>query len=179
MGATSADTVEYLTLVAACIAAAAPVLNWWHERSKNSEVFDVGLEWRWGPSYYGGDDEHPMVVVHNRTNQDIAITQVKFYTRPFWRKPDRYTAVAYDDPSDLSFPYIVKSGEIWMHRMDIGNLAERFSKMRLAVIFSKFGRPSIWIGVQTMRGSTRLTSAENIIPVRLMPAWLQRKFEDA
>ena len=178
MPSPDSNMIDYLTLGVALIAALASVLNWWHERSKSNERFDVCLRWEIMPEVVRNNtdfEDYPMVIVHNRSTHAIAITHVKYFFGTLKKIPDEYTALSYADSSDLKFPYIVQPNTVWRHGIDNTRITDRLLRMKYAKIWSKLGFSTIWVGVETMRNSRRFIRAEIIVPPRRKPDWLQKE----
>ena len=159
------------------IAALASVLNWWHECSKSNELFDVCLRWEIMPDVIRDSsdyEDYPMVVVHNRSTNAIAITQVKYFFGTLKKNPDEYTALSYAESSELNFPYIVQPNSVWRHGIDNANITDQLLHMKHAKIWSKLGFSTIGIGGETMRHSRRLIRAEIVVPLWRKPDWLRK-----
>ncbi len=157
------------------VAASGTILTWWHEKSKRDEQLDATLEWILGNDCSGERDYFPTVIIHNRSSDSVAVSDVELCWGWSIRKRSRWTALDYDDPEDLAFPYVVEPGKFWRKRITNQNFAEKLGKVKLARFVWFVKRPSVWIRVKTMRGTTRYISAMSMIESFQMPDWLKEK----
>ena len=170
------NIIDYVTLLAATIGAAAPILNWIHEKNKRNEHFDVGVEWKSGHDRSGCPAEFPCIIVHNRSETAIAINDVNAWYGWIFPKRSRYTLLDYEDPFDLDFPYKIEPGAFWTHRLSLGHIPDLLKKVRFARFAWLFGRSSIWIGVSTLRGSKHRSNLSPMIEFKNRPSWMQHQF---
>ncbi|MBW8856371.1 MAG: hypothetical protein JF604_19060, partial [Bradyrhizobium sp.] len=84
---------------------------------KEKERVHCSLEWRYVP-HPDGQYEEPFLVVHNRSDRSVAIKDLRFLTGMLWRKRSDNTALGYDDPENIDFPYLVEPGRLHNIRLD-------------------------------------------------------------
>ncbi|MGC6401181.1 hypothetical protein ACNI3Q_11455 [Sphingomonas sp. FW199] len=110
--------------------------------------------------------EWPFVAIHNRSPHKIAVRSVRFLTGVFIKTVHEGTALAYDDPFDLSFPYLIDPGEIKTLQLDhqaAQKVLSRSSRISRVINFCA-RQPRLMIECVTT-GSTRLrASAEELLP---------------
>lgn len=116
--------------------------------------------------YDGNYDAIDYLVIHNRSLQTIAITSVRYYAGVIWRTPVDGTALDYDDPTDLDFPYVVEPGKLRRLRLDTGaaeRIARRVGPLRRAVAWA-LRRSRFLVICRSTASATYRTSGEPILP---------------
>lgn len=140
---------------------------------KEQERVHCSLEWRY-VGHPDGQYEEPFLVVHNRSDRSVAIKDLRFLTGVLWRKRSESTALGYDDPEDIDFPYLVEPGKLRNIRLDehqATRLADETSS--LANLLSRIGRARIKVEAVTTAGKRIRISAEDAIAWKKKPTWLQ------
>jgi hypothetical protein len=177
MATDAPNWVDYLTLVAAALAAGGPLVQIWDGLRKEKEKIDLSLQWGLAPDSSGAPDQFPFLHIHNRSSHDVFVNEVFCARRPFMRKRCYGTALDYEDPFfDLSFPYEVKCGEMIRLRLQENMAARELAKVGVTKFFgSWFKRSSVWIGLTTSAGTQKMIGAESIIPWKNRPAWTKHE----
>jgi hypothetical protein len=132
------------------------------DRERISCFVAWGLEW----DDERGPFEWPYIGLHNQSPKTVAITSVRYLTGSFPRKAVEGTALMYEDPFDLDFPYKVESGQIRTVHLD-----EEMGK-RIVADASRFWswvnvllrRPRIVVECVTTGGTKLKASAEKLLP---------------
>lgn len=165
---------EYAPLVSPILS---PIIAAWTAiflfQRKEQERIHCSLEWRY-VAHPDGQYEEPFLVVHNRSDRSVAIKDLRFVTGVLWRKRSDSTALGYDDPEDIDFPYLVEPGKLRNIRLDehqATRLADETSS--LAHLLSRAGRARIKVEAVTTAGKRIRVSAEDAIAWKKKPAWLQ------
>ncbi len=137
------------------------------------------VEWRYHQCH---DDDYEMfvvLVIHNRSDQSVAIKDIRYRTGIFRRSCSKYMANYCDDPTDIDFPFSVEPGKMKALRLDEAQAArEAKSTSCVANLLSRIGYPRIWVQAVTTTGNTITVSAEGVIPYEDRPAWLQDARDD-
>lgn len=172
----ASNLVDYLTLVAAILA---PAIAAWATistaRRVEKERFSLHIDWRFFPS--GREAELPFLYVQNKSSTPIIISAIYWYRGAIRRRQAQGTALWWEDPADLHFPYTIKSGEVSEFVLSEFGAKEQFKRVeRSASLFGFFGRSSLWVGVTTISGSQKYIGAERVIPWEERPQWT--KVED-
>lgn len=122
-------------------------------------------------------DEFSLVGVHNRSNQAVAITRVRYLSGVIFQTPNQGTALDYEDPTDLGFPYMVGPGEIRklaLEESQAARLAKNVGPIRC--LLARFLRRSrISVECQTSTGARYRTSAEQVLPWDEQLPWRRGK----
>jgi hypothetical protein len=167
--------VDYLTLIAALIAAIGPLVKIWEIWRSDNERFDLHIEWiDFGPNHEIG--EAPFLFVLNKSANPIFITAIRFRTGLFWRKKHAYTAMQYDDPTDINFPYLVDPGK--KHQFILQDYAaeKHYEQIGWKSGLSKvFRRSWLWLEIETAAKSSRIIGAERVMSWKSRPAWTTAK----
>lgn len=117
-------------------------------------------------SYGGQYGDTSFLGMHNRSGQTVAITSIRYLAGGPWRTLRRGTALDYEDPSDLRFPYKIAAGEILKLEIDEHQakmLAETVTGWRLLTL-KLFRRSRVLIECQSSAGARYRTSAEPALP---------------
>jgi hypothetical protein len=124
------------------------------------------IDWRYSETPEGIDD-NPYLGVHNRSAQPIAVHSARWVVNGFFmRRHIEGTALAFEDPFDLNFPYIVAPGAISSLVLD-GHDAKRYAAKTTgikAALFSFLGMHRILIEVRTTAQTRLLVPAEAALP---------------
>ena len=108
---------------------------------------------------FGGREyeELSFLGIHNRSNQAIAVIAVRYRCGIVRRKACQGTALSYEDPSDLGFPYVVSPGEIrklWLdeHHTIRAVIIRNWPSMALLhVVFHRLNSGSLKLSPQELR----------------------------
>jgi hypothetical protein len=175
MGEQSPNLVDYLTLATSIIAPAiAAFTTIWSVRRSDKDKFSAFIDWKYGGNKETGFFEAPFIYIHNHSSNKIMIKQVHWYVGPIRRKIFPGTALWWEDPLDLNFPFTVESGDILELALSdemackVYSHTSKWSK-RLGVI----GRSAIWIGISTVTGASKFVGGERAIPWDKRPSWLK------
>lgn len=118
-------------------------------------------------------NEYPVLGIHNRSSQPVAITAVRYRVGIIIRKLAQGTALDYEDPFDLAFPYVVAPGEIRrlaLQEHQALKLAESVGRWR--VLLARILRRSrVLVECTTTTGASYYTSAEKVLPWDLQLSW--------
>ena len=157
--------VPFIAVGGALLVAAAP----------HRERIACIVSWGW---IYGGEgpDEAPFLIIHNRGTQSVAVSAVRYLAGFPAKIRGSGTALDYEDPTDVNFPYIVAPGEIKRLRLDemmalrlIGELP-RFQALAARL----FRRPRIFVEATTTTGLRKKTEAESTLPWTSRASWMRR-----
>lgn len=176
MDANVPNIVDWLTLAAAASGTfLTAALSVWTTRRKEREVFDAHIEWDWFGS--GPIAELPFVYLHNRSENLISVIDVSWASGTLlYLYPVEGTALHYEDPGDIGFPYEVKPGEtikIYLESHGAMKALERAGvagKLRGLLKIS-----SVYLSIRTLRGTVKLVPGERAIPWGERPEWLTGK----
>ena len=137
-------------VLSSCVAAATTLfVNARQERERISCFVD----WKF-VERDDGFEEFPYLGVHNRSSQPIAIHSVRFAKGGvFYRAPEQATALDFDDPTDLAFPYLVEPGKIRVLVLD-GDQASRLANEPRGLKL----RMLKWLGIQRISLEVRTTA---------------------
>ena len=176
--ADQASVVSWLTLGAAVLGTAASAFTAiWTTRRQDREVFDVHLDWEWMGS--GPHAELPFVYIHNRSKNSISVVQLTWMFGAFARRSWQGTALFYEDPSDINFPYEIQAGSTRKLYLDEDGAKRSFEKIKgQANFYGIIRRSSLWLKVETMRGNSKLIPAESALPWLSRPAWVTGEKSD-
>ncbi len=172
--ASGPNWVEYLTLGVATVGAIAPLLMWRH---KIAEKFDLAPTFFYGQDTDGSECAWSAVVIHNRSTDTIFLSEIHVHWGAIFRKKFRYTALPSEDPEDVNFPYSIDADGHRTFRVEFFRPIENLKVLKFAQAFSFFGRPSVWIGVQTIRGTKRFVNAEPMLRHHEMPDWMKKQHD--
>jgi hypothetical protein len=140
---------------------------------KEQERVHCTIEWRY-IGHPDGEYEDPFLVIHNRSDRSVAIKDLRYLTGAFWRRRSDHTALGYDDPEDIDFPYLVEPGKLKKIRLDEHQATRIANEVSApARILSRAGRPRIKVEAVTTAGKRIRVSAEGAIAWKKRPAWLQ------
>lgn len=124
-------------------------------------------------SYGGQFAETSFMGVHNRSAQTVAIIGVRYLSGGLWRVPREGTALDYEDPTDISFPYLIAPGEVlklWLDEHQAKICAEAVTGWPL--LFARLLRRSrVLVEFQSSAGTRYRTSGERILPWRDRVPW--------
>lgn len=140
---------------------------------KEQERVHCTIEWRY-IGHPDGQYEDPFLVVHNRSDRSVAIKDLRFIIGVLRRTRSEHTALGYNDPDEVDFPYLVEPGKLRNIRLDehqAVRLADEVSW--LARTLSRVGRPRLKLEAVTTAGKRIRISAEDAIPWKKKPDWLQ------
>src|SRR6185369_684534 len=119
---------------------------------------------------YGREyDEIDFLGIHNRSSQPIAVVAVRYRSGVLVRKSGQGTALNYEDPTDLAFPYVVGPGEIrklWLDDVQALRLAKSVGFLR-RLMARLLHRSRILVECETSTGARYATSAEKVLPWEL------------
>lgn len=141
----------------------------WIASQQRKERVSCFISWGYGR----GGQEVSLVGIHNRSSQTVAITRIRYLSGIVIRSAAEGTALNYDDPTDLGFPYLVAPGEIRTIELDqhmAGRLARSFGKGRL-FLARLFRRSRILVECQTTTGARYRASAETVLPWSDQLSW--------
>ena len=142
-------------------------LRW---ESRDSLVGSVDWVFDYDPSY--GAIQYPFLMVQNRSLHSIHVTSLEFSRGILLRKGDGHTALEYDDPIDLDFPYEIESGKTKTFALDQKQAARLYGEDRLIDrIASSIGRKPFLLIARTMSGKKQKFSALRAIPFPTRPGW--------
>lgn len=175
MPPSSPTLVDYLTLAAALVAAAGPIVKLWEIFSKDRERIDLHIEWNIIDS--GGEiDNEPFLFLHNKSSNAILITDIRFITGLFIRRKKRYTALYSEDYSDINFPYEIEPGERRRFMLSSETGCSYYKYIGWRTYLSKFFKRSwLWLGIDTASGTSKMIGAEEVIPWVVRPQWTKIK----
>ena len=155
-------TIAQIVLTAAVATGTTLFVNARQERERVACFVD----WRYVEDDHGVH-EYPYLGVHNRSPQPIAVHSVRYWlTGLLVYKPQEGTALEYEDPLELAFPYLVPSGEIRTLPLDAeqaGRLAEGVGGLKLS-LFKALGTHRILVEVLTTARTRILVPAEGALP---------------
>ena len=140
---------------------------------KEQERVHASIEWRY-VAHPDGQYEEPFLVVHNRSDRSVAIKDMRYVSGVLRRVRSDSTALGYDDPEDIDFPYLVEPGKLRNIRLDehqATRIADEASW--LGRLLSRAGRARIKVEAVTTAGKRIRISAEDAIAWKKKPAWLQ------
>lgn len=169
MGEADPNIVDWLTLgVASAGTFLTALIGVWSVRRSDREVFDFHIEWEW--TGVGPLPERPFIYVHNRSAHTLSIIQLSWYTGVFRYAAHKGTAVYYDDPSDVNFPYEVEPSKTIKIYLDEGGAIKAFEEISAKIGSRRFFRSSyLALGLKTLRGSMRYIPAERALPWSMRP----------
>ncbi|MCJ2186356.1 hypothetical protein [Novosphingobium beihaiensis] len=166
------NLVDWLTLAVAAFGSAAATFSAiWIASREDREVFDLHISWQW----FGGGKyaELPFVYISNRSKQSIIIVDIEWLHGALKRCPDRGTALFYEDPGDLNFPYEVPAGSTEKLFLDEDGARNAFEKAsKFANWFGWLGRSSMWLRVTTVRGTKKFIGGETALRWADRPRWV-------
>jgi hypothetical protein len=140
---------------------------------KEQERVHCTIEWRY-VAHPDGQYEDPFLVVHNRSDRSVAIKELRYVTGALWRRRADGTALGYDDPEYIDFPYLVEPGKLKTIRLDEHQATRIADEVWApARALSRLGRPRIKVEAVTTAGKRIRISAEDAIAWKKKPAWLQ------
>ena len=140
---------------------------------KEQERVHCTIEWRY-VGHPDGQYEDPFLVVHNRSDRSVAIKDLRYVTGALWRRRNDQTALGYEDPEDIHFPYLVEPGKLKNIRLDEHQATRIADEVTApARMLSRLGRPRIKVEAVTTAGKRIRISAEGAIAWKKRPAWLQ------
>lgn len=140
---------------------------------KEQERVHCSIEWRY-VGHADGQYEEPFLVVHNRSDRSVAIKELRYLTGALWRRRSDHTALGYDDPEDIDFPYLVEPGKLKNIRLDEQQATRIADEVWMPARFlSRIGRARIKVEAVTTAGKRIRVSAEDAIAWKRKPAWLQ------
>jgi hypothetical protein len=140
---------------------------------KEQERVHCSIEWRYG-GRPDGQYVEPFLVVHNRSDRSIAIKDLRYLTGALWRRRSNHTALGYDDPEDIDFPYLVEPGKLKNIRLDEHQATQIADGVWMPARFlSRVGRARIKVEAVTTAGKRIRVSGEGAIAWKKKPAWLQ------
>lgn len=151
------------SLISPFVAASTAVLL---ARRQDRERVSCFVDW----SFEIGDQEGPYnflyIGIHNRSPHKIAIRSVKLLSGGFARVATEGTALSYEDPFDLNFPYKVEPGEVKTLALDEEAATKLFasSSRCMNVINKILRRPRIMVECMTTAGTRFRGSAEEALP---------------
>jgi hypothetical protein len=133
------------------------------------------ISWGYARGMDGAPEEAAYLGVHNLTLQSVAINRVDYLGPGPYRKRQSRTAIYYEDPFEVAFPYLVKAGEIRNIRIDESQgtqLALTASRLRYAYA-RIFKRHRILLECETTTGRRRRIKAELVLDWKDRAPWLQ------
>ena len=174
------NVIDYLTLAAAVIAPiAAAWTTIWSVRRAESEKFNLHIDWKDFLEENYDYNQIPFLYVQNLTDQSLIIASIQWYRGAFRRRMTRDTALPWEDPFDLNFPYTIDAGSVRDFALDEHVAAKHFSKAkRISRSFGLFKRSAIWIGVTTVSGKTQFIGGERVLPWDERPRWIKVTDDD-
>ena len=172
------DWIDYVTLIAAVIAATGPIVKLWEVVRQDKERLELHIEWvDFHPNDYR--DSAPFLYVINRSKNPIFITEISFRTGLFWRRKRANTAVDFDDPLDLNFPYEILPSQQKQFMLQSRAAEQHIDKLKAYARFSSiFRRSLLWIDVGTAGGTSKKIGAERAMKWQNRPAWTKLEEED-
>lgn len=117
-------------------------------------------------SYGGQWGDTPFLGVHNRSTQTVAIIGTRYLSGGLWRRPVEGTALDYEDPIDIRFPYMITPGEVLKLRLDehhAKRIAEAVTGRRLLAA-RMLRRSRVLVECQSSAGTRYRTSGEAALP---------------
>ena len=173
------NVVDYLTLGAAIVSplvAAATTI--WSIRRGEREKFDLHIEWEmFEPGQ--GFDEAPILHVHNRSASKILLSEIRFLTGAFFRRRRFGTAIYWEDPLDLGFPYAVESQAIRRFMLSEVETKRLYARLgRKSKLWGMIRRSAIWVQVRTVAGVSKAIGAEAALPWDNRPSWAKIEDDD-
>jgi hypothetical protein len=86
-------------------------------RRSDRERVSSFVDWsfKWGED---GPYDWLYIGIHNHSPHKLAVISIRFLSGGFPRKASEGTALYYEDPFDLSFPYSIEPGEIITKALD-------------------------------------------------------------
>ena len=146
----------------------------WTYRRQRKERLSAAIIWAWGADYQtGGQEEQPFLTVQNRSDKPAVITDISYLAGSLWPKPEPGTAMDFDDPTDIDFPYEIEPGK--MHRFRLNSYGAKTITDKvtsLGRLARKLGRAPVWIQVKTMANTRLRVRAEEATPWKNRAEWL-------
>ena len=155
MGSPYTETLRLAVSALAPFVAIWAASNQWRERIAGYTAYLEGQDEEGYPEFYSA------VGLHNRSSQSVVVTDVTFAVGLRRKLNLPYTALLYEDPTDLRFPYIIGPGETWNRSIDLDD-ARRLRAM--------LGRIERLLCRLTRRGTVAVvcrTSAGSHVTVRI------------
>jgi hypothetical protein len=165
-------TTELWSLISPFVAASTAV---WLARRQDRERVScfVDTAYEWGEE---GPYTWLYVGIHNHSPHAIAIRSVKFLTGGIVRRAKEGTALDFEDPFDLAFPYRVEPGEIKTIALD-GDAARKVVRETSPVLChlnNLLSRPRVMIECRTTAGTRFKGSGEGAMPWDERQRWVRR-----
>ena len=110
--------------------------------------------------------EMDLIVIHNHSDRAVAIHAIRYLEGVIWRTAQQGTALDYEDPTDLGFPYLIQPNEMRRLRLDsmqARRLARRAGRWRKLVALV-LRRSRILVECQSTAGTRFRTSGEPALP---------------
>jgi hypothetical protein len=171
------DWIDYVTLIGAVIAATTPLIKLWEVVRQDKERLELHIDWVDFDSDYR--DSAPFLYVINRSKNPIFITEIGFRTGLFWRRKRAYTAVDFDDPLELNFPYEILPSQQKRFMLQSHTAEKHVDRLKAYARFSSiFRRSLLWIDVETAGGTSKKIGAERAMKWENRPAWTKLEEED-
>jgi hypothetical protein len=152
------------------------VAGLWAKNAGEKERIKAHIEWREGEDERGNPDYDPCVLVQNLSGQKVYIVSVSHRWGPFYLLRSSETALYYEEPFDLNFPYDIGPGEIRWLGLATDALRLRADRTGLLsrIAGAVYWRPRVRIYVRTLSGATAHVGAEKALYWRQMPFWRKR-----
>lgn len=140
---------------------------------KEQERVHCTVEWKY-VGHPDGQREEPFLIVHNRSDRSVAIKDLRFLSGVLGRKRSETTALGYDDPEHIDFPYLVEPGKLRSLQLDEYQATKIADSASWAGrLLSRVGRPRVRVQATTTAGKRITVSAEDAIAWKKKPTWLQ------
>jgi hypothetical protein len=136
------------------------------QKRQERERLSCFVDWRY-KEYDDGIEEYAYIGLHNRSTQSIAVHSVRWVRNGvFARTPVKGTALEFDDPLDLAFPYLIAPGEIRSLRLneEAAEMHATSANPITRAILILFNVHRILIEVRTTAQTELLVEAEGALP---------------
>jgi hypothetical protein len=173
------NLVDYLTLAAAVVGPLAGVYaTLWTVRRTEKVRFDAHIDWvDFGPNSPLG--ETPALYIHNKSKDALVVTEIRFRSGAWIKRRRAGTALHYEDPMDLDFPYTVQPGVV--RRLILAEYyARKYADLERwgAKAADWLRRPTLWLEIVTATGRSKTIGAEQALTWKDRPRWAKIEHED-
>ena len=174
------DVVDYLTLAAAVLApAAAAWTTIWSVNKSESDKFSLHVDWKFFADPNAPSEEIPFLYIQNHSSRKILITGIQWHRGAWKRTEVRETALIWEDPTDLDFPYEIDAGAVRQFALSEIVAKQQFDRSKsVSKAFGRIGRSAIWIKVSTATGASKFIGGERVLPWKHRPDWTTTPDDD-
>lgn len=153
------------------IAAAGAV---WLSSLQRKERISCTLTFGFGGPEHG---ERTFLSVHNYGDKMVAISRINYVEGIVFRRRQVKTALEFEDPDDLDFPYPVDPDKIrhfMLEELYAKRIAEAVTAPR-ALLARILRRPRLLVECETTRGTKARIAAEQVLPWKDQATWTRAK----